>query len=178
MSSEVESLTCTEQQHETNYDQLEPLYKPGEVLQFLRTSVPLSLRELSKLTGITPANLSRMERGITAARASSLKRIVTALGKALSVNETDLASSIHEGQIPETLQSEPDSHLTINIVAFTSRAQSKRTLREVAAKAGMSHNSLSTIETGVHKPRPSTVRKMAPALGLNPRELAHLRRKS
>ncbi len=43
--------------------------------------------------------------------------------------------------------------------------------RDLAQLAGVSQFSISKIETGNQKPRPSTLRKLAAALGLTPEEL-------
>jgi transcriptional regulator with XRE-family HTH domain len=46
------------------------------------------------------------------------------------------------------------------------------TQRELAAAAGISHRAVVAIENGeVTEPRPSTIRKLAAALGLEPAEL-------
>ncbi|MCA9877558.1 MAG: helix-turn-helix transcriptional regulator [Thermomicrobiales bacterium] len=42
------------------------------------------------------------------------------------------------------------------------------TLRELGALAGVSYDSIHGIETGKQQPRPSTVRKLADALGVSP----------
>ncbi len=43
--------------------------------------------------------------------------------------------------------------------------------RELAALAGMTHTQISRIETGLSEPYPSTIRKLAKALGLEPSDL-------
>lgn len=44
--------------------------------------------------------------------------------------------------------------------------------QDLAARAGMTRSQISRLENGlVPKPRPSTVRKLADALGVEPREL-------
>ena len=43
--------------------------------------------------------------------------------------------------------------------------------RDLAQLAGVSQFSISKIETGNQKPRPSTLRKLAAALGLTPEQL-------
>ncbi|MCH7836471.1 MAG: helix-turn-helix transcriptional regulator [Chloroflexi bacterium] len=43
--------------------------------------------------------------------------------------------------------------------------------RDLAQRAGVSQFSISKIETGQQKPRPSTLRKLASALDLTPEEL-------
>lgn len=43
--------------------------------------------------------------------------------------------------------------------------------RELAALAGMTHTQISRIETGLSEPYPSTVRKLAAALGVDPTDL-------
>lgn len=43
--------------------------------------------------------------------------------------------------------------------------------RELADLAGMTHTQISRIETGLSKPYPTTVRKLAHALGVEPFEL-------
>jgi transcriptional regulator with XRE-family HTH domain len=43
--------------------------------------------------------------------------------------------------------------------------------RELAALAGMTHTQISRIETGLSEPYPSTVRKLATALSVEPSEL-------
>jgi transcriptional regulator with XRE-family HTH domain len=45
------------------------------------------------------------------------------------------------------------------------------TVRELAAKSGVSHDAITRIENGHREARPSTVRKLAQALGVEPREL-------
>ena len=42
------------------------------------------------------------------------------------------------------------------------------TLRELAALSGVAFDTIHGIETGKHQPRPSTVRKLADALGVEP----------
>ena len=42
------------------------------------------------------------------------------------------------------------------------------TLRELGALSGVSYDQIHGIETGKHQPRPSTVRKLADALGIDP----------
>jgi transcriptional regulator with XRE-family HTH domain len=45
------------------------------------------------------------------------------------------------------------------------------TQRELAAKAGMSAGQVNRIERGVHRPRLSTIRRLAEALDVSPDEL-------
>ena len=42
------------------------------------------------------------------------------------------------------------------------------TLRELGALSGVAYDTIHGIETGKHQPRPSTVRKLADALGVAP----------
>jgi transcriptional regulator with XRE-family HTH domain len=42
------------------------------------------------------------------------------------------------------------------------------TLRELGALSGVAYDTIHGIETGKHQPRPSTVRKLAAALGVAP----------
>jgi transcriptional regulator with XRE-family HTH domain len=46
------------------------------------------------------------------------------------------------------------------------------TQRELAALAGVSNKTISDIEKGKTRPHPATLRRLAAALGVNPRELA------
>jgi transcriptional regulator with XRE-family HTH domain len=45
------------------------------------------------------------------------------------------------------------------------------TLQELADRSGVTISTLSRIENGLQDPRPSTVRKIAAALGIEPQEL-------
>ena len=45
------------------------------------------------------------------------------------------------------------------------------TQKELAQRSGVTESSISRIESGVYKPRISTIRKLAAALGVEPREL-------
>jgi len=51
------------------------------------------------------------------------------------------------------------------------RLERTMTQRELAAKAGITHDAISMIEHGKRQGRPSTVRKLAEALGVEPREI-------
>ncbi len=51
-------------------------------------------------------------------------------------------------------------------------------LRDLAEKAGVSYTTIHGIETGKHKPTFQTLRKLAAALGIEPEELAPLRREA
>jgi transcriptional regulator with XRE-family HTH domain len=45
------------------------------------------------------------------------------------------------------------------------------TIRDLAARSGVDHSAISLIERGKRHPHPSTIRKLAEALGVEPREL-------
>jgi transcriptional regulator with XRE-family HTH domain len=45
------------------------------------------------------------------------------------------------------------------------------TQRELASKAGLTHATISRLETGKHRPYFSTIRKLARALGVSPKVL-------
>jgi transcriptional regulator with XRE-family HTH domain len=45
------------------------------------------------------------------------------------------------------------------------------TIRELAAKSGVSHDAITKIENGHREAQPRTVRKLAEALGVEPHEL-------
>lgn len=45
------------------------------------------------------------------------------------------------------------------------------TVRELAEKSGVNHSAISEIERDKRKPHPSTIRKLAEALGVEPKEL-------
>jgi transcriptional regulator with XRE-family HTH domain len=51
------------------------------------------------------------------------------------------------------------------------RERKALTQEELAAQAGISRTALSRIESGVTEPRPSTLRKLADALGVEPEAL-------
>ena len=42
------------------------------------------------------------------------------------------------------------------------------TLRQLGALAGLGHDTIHALEVGQHQPRPSTLRKLADALGVDP----------
>ena len=52
------------------------------------------------------------------------------------------------------------------------RRRAGLTQRELAARAGLTHSTVAYLETGKHAALPSTVRKLAAALGVPPDELA------
>jgi transcriptional regulator with XRE-family HTH domain len=52
------------------------------------------------------------------------------------------------------------------------REQRLMTQGELAAKAGLTHATISRLETGKHRPYFSTIRKLAGALGVRPQVLA------
>lgn len=51
------------------------------------------------------------------------------------------------------------------------REQRALTLRELSALSGIATDTINQIELGHRKPRPSTLRKVAKALGVEPQEL-------
>jgi len=53
-----------------------------------RLAQGVTLKELSKRTGIAASNLSRLEQGRVDARASTLARVLRALGKSLTATPT------------------------------------------------------------------------------------------
>jgi len=61
----------------------EPSLNDGTILAHFRKSVPLSLRELSSMTGLSVTTLHDIEAGSRTARASTVRRILTALGPGL-----------------------------------------------------------------------------------------------
>ena len=48
------------------------------------------------------------------------------------------------------------------------RLRQALTLRDLAARSGVAYDTIHGIETAKHQPRPSTVRKLAEALGVLP----------
>ena len=52
----------------------------GEILRFQRLSIPLTLRELSTISGISSSHLGRIERGNRVPSASTLRKIAEPLG--------------------------------------------------------------------------------------------------
>jgi transcriptional regulator with XRE-family HTH domain len=51
------------------------------------------------------------------------------------------------------------------------RGEYPLTVRELAARSGVSHDTITKVENGHREARPSTVRKLAEALGVEPRDL-------
>ena len=51
------------------------------------------------------------------------------------------------------------------------RMQQVLSLRELAARSGVSHDAIMLIEKKVRQPRTSTIRKLAAGLGVQPEEL-------
>jgi transcriptional regulator with XRE-family HTH domain len=45
------------------------------------------------------------------------------------------------------------------------------TIRQLAVKSGVDHSAISAIERGLRTPHPSTIKKLADALEIEPREL-------
>ena len=63
----------------------------GEVVLGARAEKNLSQKQLSKMTGIDQADLSRIERGVANPSVGTLMRIAAALDKTLSIEFTDKA---------------------------------------------------------------------------------------
>ena len=57
------------------------------------------------------------------------------------------------------------------LVRSLRKANDEMTLKQLAEKAGITFVEISNIEKGKHKPRPSTIRKLASALNYNYSEL-------
>ncbi len=51
------------------------------------------------------------------------------------------------------------------------RGEYPLTIRELAEKSGVSHDTITKVENGHREAQPRTVRKLAAALGVEPREL-------
>jgi transcriptional regulator with XRE-family HTH domain len=51
------------------------------------------------------------------------------------------------------------------------RTRRVMTQKDLAEKSGVAETVISRIESGLQKPRPSTIRKLAEALGIKPEEL-------
>jgi transcriptional regulator with XRE-family HTH domain len=49
------------------------------------------------------------------------------------------------------------------------------TLRELEEKSGVSYNTIWRLENGRRQARPSTIRRLATALGVQPKELVNVR---
>jgi len=65
---------------------------------------------------------------------------------------------------------------TLPVVVKLGRLRFRRemaglTQEELAARAGVSKNALGALERGASEPRPSTIRRLAEALGCQPEEL-------
>ncbi len=109
------------------------------------------------------------------ARASSFSYVlVVNLLVAVSLRHTSsLAPSVKSCQV----LCYTDSAMLLNVVIDAEKLRRLReqrllTLRELADSAGVSHNAIWLIESGrTHSTFPSTVRKLAAALGVEPQEL-------
>ena len=51
------------------------------------------------------------------------------------------------------------------------RGEYPLTIRELSEKSGVSHDTITKVENGHREAQPRTVRKLAAALGVEPREL-------
>ena len=60
---------------------------------------------------------------------------------------------------------------TASVVTPRSRTAAQGTQEELAAKAGIGKNTVNRIERNLTEPRPSTLWKLAEALGVEPAEL-------
>ena len=68
------------------YDALEPEFTVIEAIMRARIETGITQKELAKKTGISQADISRLERGIGNPSLNTLKRIAEALGKRLELN--------------------------------------------------------------------------------------------
>jgi len=57
------------------------------------------------------------------------------------------------------------------VTVKTTRERQALSLRELAARSGVGASAISEIERGLRQPHPSTIRKLAAALGVEPRDL-------
>ena len=69
----------------TEYDALQPEYDIIQAMIDARKSQNLTQKELSELTGITQADISRIEKGTRNPSLSMLKRLAQGLGMQLKV---------------------------------------------------------------------------------------------
>lgn len=78
----------------TEYDALEPEYDLIQALIDARTSQNITQKELSLLTGITQADISRIENGTRNPSLAMVKRIAAGLGMQLKLEFVSISSPI------------------------------------------------------------------------------------
>lgn len=122
----------------------------GATVRALREKKGMTVTDLARSTGLSPAHISEIERGRTAASVATLEKLARALGVSPGV----LVRSVGANGVGEKLR--------------RLRERLGLTQKEVAEKAGVSYGLIGQIESGRTQSSVTTLSRLAEALGVSP----------
>lgn len=122
----------------------------GSTVRRLREQKGITVTELARATGLSPAHISEIERGRTAPSVRTLEKLARALGVSPGV----LVRSVGANGVGEKLR--------------RLRERLGLTQKEVAEKAGVSYGLIGQIESGRTQSSVTTLSLLAEALGVSP----------
>lgn len=122
----------------------------GATVRALREKKGMTVTDLARVTGLSPAHISEIERGRTAASVATLEKLAAALGVSPGV----LVRSVGANGVGEKLR--------------RLRERLGLTQKEVAEKAGVSYGLIGQIESGRTQSSVTTLSRLAEALGVSP----------
>lgn len=122
----------------------------GATVRALREKKGMTVTDLARSTGLSPAHISEIERGRTAASVATLEKLARALG----VSPGALVRSVGANGVGEKLR--------------RLRERLGLTQKEVAEKAGVSYGLIGQIESGRTQSSVTTLSRLAEALGVSP----------
>ena len=85
LSEYINSQMGSDPDFAAEYNQLEPEYAAIQALIDARAETGMTLADLSRVTGIRPQNIQRIERGDSNPTLKTLSRLATGLGKRLEI---------------------------------------------------------------------------------------------
>lgn len=122
----------------------------GSTVRSLREQKGITVTELARATGLSPAHISEIERGRSAPSIRTLEKLARALGVSPGV----LVRSVGANGVGEKLR--------------RLRERLGLTQKEVAQKAGVSYGLIGQIESGRTQSSVTTLSLLAEALGVSP----------
>lgn len=122
----------------------------GTTVRSLREQKGLTVTELARAAGLSPAHISEIERGLTAPSIRTLEKLAQALG----VSPGALVRSVGANGVGEKLR--------------RLRERLGLSQKEVAEKAGVSYGLIGQIESGRTQSSVTTLSLLAEALGVSP----------